>query len=280
MTSSGDYKYRGARVLVLLHERYLREFVQTWRLFKSNGMALPETPDPDYASLDALLRHVLGCARAYMVWMCEKLELADPEIKPVPERATIEAEASGYLDHLLDRWKRPLTDVPEETFSERTHLSKWNVHYCLDAMLEHAVVHPVRHTFQLRELMRQEEITETIIGLERAALDRWSKGDPSGFLEISAPDVVYFDPFLESRLDGLDALTGYYESLRGKVKIDRYELINPRVQSSADIAVLTFNYVSYSGETKSRWNCTEVYRWTEKGWWIIQTHWAITRSSK
>lgn len=266
--------------MVLLHERCLQEFVQTWRLFKSSGVALPETPDPDYASLDALLRHVLGSARSYMVWMCEKLELADPEIRPVPEQAAIEAEAPSYLEHLLDRWKIPLADVPEEAFFDRTHPSKWNVPYCFDAMLEHAILHPIRHTFQLRELMQQEEITETIIGLERAALDRWGKGDPSGFLEISAPDVVYFDPFLERRLDSLDSLTGYYESLCGKVKFDRYELINPRVQSSADIAVLTFNYVSYSGEAESRWNCTEVFRRTEKGWRIVQTHWAITRPSK
>lgn len=35
---------------------------------------------------------------------------------------------------------------------------------------------------------------ETIIALERAALDRWGKGDPKGFLETYAPDVTYFDP--------------------------------------------------------------------------------------
>lgn len=32
-----------------------------------------------------------------------------------------------------------------------------------------------------------------IIGMERAALDRWGNGDPGGFLEISAEDVSYFD---------------------------------------------------------------------------------------
>jgi hypothetical protein len=40
-----------------------------------------------------------------------------------------------------------------------------------------------------------------IIEMEKAALDRWAKGDPSGFLEIYAPDIVYFDPSLERRLD-------------------------------------------------------------------------------
>ena len=45
-----------------------------------------------------------------------------------------------------------------------------------------------------------------VVRMERAALKRWLNGDPSGFLEISAPDVVYFDPFTERRIDGLDAL--------------------------------------------------------------------------
>jgi len=45
-----------------------------------------------------------------------------------------------------------------------------------------------------------EEISAKIIGMEKAALDRWGKGDPSGFLEISSKDVVYFDPSLERRM--------------------------------------------------------------------------------
>lgn len=34
---------------------------------------------------------------------------------------------------------------------------------------------------------------DEVIALERAALDRWGKGDPKGFLEIYAPEVTYFD---------------------------------------------------------------------------------------
>lgn len=48
-----------------------------------------------------------------------------------------------------------------------------------------------------------EKVASTIVGLEKAALERWGNGDPSGFLEISHRDVVYFDPFLDRRLDGL-----------------------------------------------------------------------------
>jgi hypothetical protein len=43
------------------------------------------------------------------------------------------------------------------------------------------------------------------------------------------------------------------------------------------ITVLTFNYVSYAGETENRWNCTEVYRRAGERWQIIQTHWSYTK---
>jgi hypothetical protein len=123
------------------------------------------------------------------------------------------------------------------------------------------------------------DASELIIAMEIAALERWGKGDPSGFLEICAPDVVYFDPTLEHRIDGIDELTRYYEAIRGKVSISRFELINPVVQFAGDAAVLTFNLVSYgTNEDEYWWNCTEVYRRAESRWEIIQTHWSYTKA--
>ncbi len=129
-------------------------------------------------------------------------------------------------------------------------------------------------------MKQAEEIATTIIAMERAAMDRWGAGDPSGYLEISAPDVVYFDPFQERRVDGLAALTALYESLRGTIHIDRYDLIEPKVQVCGEAAVLTFNLNSYTGATEMRWNCTEVYRLDKQGWRLIQTHWSITQHLK
>jgi hypothetical protein len=124
-------------------------------------------------------------------------------------------------------------------------------------------------------------VGDRILALERAALDRWGRGDPSGFLEISAPDVTYFDPFLERRIDGLEALAAYYEGIRGKVRIARYEVLNPTVIATDGRAVLSFNFVSYGGnEDAFPWNCTEVYRRDPVGWRIVQTHWSFTKGRR
>ena len=63
-----------------------------------------------------------------------------------------------------------------------------------------------------------QKIAGEVIALERAALDRWGKGDPDGYLGINAADVSYFDPFLERRVDGLPSLTDWYAQVRGKLK--------------------------------------------------------------
>ena len=118
-------------------------------------------------------------------------------------------------------------------------------------------------------------VAETIMELERDALERWGRGDPEGYLEISAPDLSYFDPFIERRLDGLAALRSMYEQIRGKIHIDRFEIIEPRVQVAGDVAVLTFRFKSYGGAGSIDWNTTEVYQRDQAGWRIIHTHWAF-----
>jgi hypothetical protein len=132
-------------------------------------------------------------------------------------------------------------------------------------------------TFSSAYSQESDSISKVIINIEKSALERWNKGDPSGFLEISAKDVVYFDPYTEQRLDGLDKLTKLYNSLRGQIRVDKYDMINPNVQAVKNMAVLTYNLVSVSGDSIQKWNCTEVYRIDHKKWKIIQTHWSLTK---
>ncbi len=91
-----------------------------------------------------------------MTWMCESLGLEDPGIAPPPPVARVAEEADAYVEHLLARWRLPLAALPEDRFHSPEFRSRWGVLYCVDAMLEHAVMHPVRHAFQLRELLERE----------------------------------------------------------------------------------------------------------------------------
>ena len=154
----GNYKSRGARALVLLHEKHLRQCLEVWKQAKAASVKLPETSDEHYQSLETLLQHILRSAGNYMVGVCKNLGLTDPDIKPVPEVDVIEVEADGYLAHVLERWRLPLAEVADDKLEPPPELYTPGMPYWIDAMLEHAVMHPIRHEFQLKELMQKQAV--------------------------------------------------------------------------------------------------------------------------
>jgi hypothetical protein len=154
MSSDLLYRSRAVRAMVQLHEEHLRRFVQTWRDAAALPVTLPRTADPNYASLDVLLRHVLSAAGGYLVWICEVLRLPDPGVRFADAPALVR-EPDDYLEHILERWRaQPLREISDEQMETPEHQSQWGPRYCIDSMLEHAVMHPIRHTFQLTELIR------------------------------------------------------------------------------------------------------------------------------
>jgi len=130
----------------------MRGFLPVWREAVRRGVRLPATDDPDYASHHALLHHVFRASRGYMTWLCERLELPDPGIEAAPPPDVVERDADRYLEHLLERWRAPLADV-DEVRLQPIFKARWGADISGESMLEHAVVHPLRHRFQLEELL-------------------------------------------------------------------------------------------------------------------------------
>lgn len=125
-----------------------------------------------------------------------------------------------------------------------------------------------------------EGVRGEVMALESAAMERWRKGDPWGFTDISAPDVTYFDTGTPKRIDGLEALKAEYAKRVGKIHYDVMEFIDPKVQVHGDAAVLFYRFFSThlnpdgSIATRTPWNCTEVFFKIEGKWKIVHTHWS------
>jgi ketosteroid isomerase-like protein len=130
-----------------------------------------------------------------------------------------------------------------------------------------------------------ETTSDEIVALERAALERWGHGDPGGFLELYGADITYFDPLTAARIDGHEAMTAYYGPWKGKIFIERFEVLNPNVVVSGDMALLTYNLVNYARDVAgneivgSSWNSTAVFRRSGTAWKSIHSHWSFTRHS-
>jgi hypothetical protein len=153
MPTSGDgFRSAAVRALVALHDQELRAFFVRWRVLDAAGLSLPATSSPDHATRATLLRHVLTEARGSLGWVALQLELPDPGLPAVPDVAHLPTDAGHFLEELLGCWRTVLARVAHDRVVDRAYPVR-GVALTIEAMLEHAVVHPMRHAFQIEELL-------------------------------------------------------------------------------------------------------------------------------
>ena len=206
-------------------------------------------------------------------------EFIDPKIKRY-----------GDLTVLAYNYRDAKTDADGSIVEE----SRWNSTevYCLIGG-EWKIIHThwsyINHILpeqtEVPVLIRQPRneysgVLGELMALESAAMERWRKGDPWGFTDISAQEVTYFDTGTPKRLDGLEALKAEYTKRVGKIHYDVMEFIDPKVRVYGDAAVLFYRFFSThlnsDGSIARRipWNCTEVFSKIDGKWKIVHTHWS------
>ena len=152
-----EFQSRGVRALVRLQIAELRALFHVWLEARRVGVRLPEVKDPDYANLDLLMRHPLRASRGYLNTICQVLGRPDPGLPGPPEPPEVEARGAGYIDTLEKAWEEHLGWMTDEIADGDTlYTDRWGQQLTMEAMLEHAVVHPIRHRFQLEELMAEQ----------------------------------------------------------------------------------------------------------------------------
>lgn len=132
----------------------------------------------------------------------------------------------------------------------------------------------------------KEEVSKTIIELEKSFNERWSVGDNRGYLDAFADEVSYFDPILENILVGRDKVIAWIDSIYSNPHIVRNEYLNPQVHvsDSGDLAVLAYNLHTFvldenGGEKQLRaWNATHGYQLIDGHWRIVHSNWAFSQT--
>jgi hypothetical protein len=128
-----------------------------WRKAKRLRVKLPATKDPAYANLDLLLRHGLRASRGYLTWLCEVLGRPDPKVPDPPEALDVGKKGAAYLRTLERAWHTKMAWMPSRVLdSPDLYTSRWGTPMTVEAMLEHALAHPMRHRFQLEELIAKK----------------------------------------------------------------------------------------------------------------------------
>lgn len=127
----------------------------------------------------------------------------------------------------------------------------------------------------------QETLARHIIGLEKAALNKWFNGDTSGYNQLwSRDNFSYFDAVVSERIDSHDEIEKVLATIEGKLFADSYDFRNPRVQFSNDMSmgVLTFQLFAKTTLIDMEYNCIEVYHKEANGeWHVVHSTWSFIK---
>ena len=149
-----EFRSRAVRSLVELHNVELRSFLATWKRFVASGKPMPEAHgDADYENPERLVAHVQGAARSYLLWIWEVLEQPIPDLELTRDPAVIVPRLETFMEETLAGWTRHLAPLIDEQLAPKQYLSRWGDPFMIDQMLEHAVVHPMRHRIQLERIL-------------------------------------------------------------------------------------------------------------------------------
>src|SRR5262245_27751187 len=156
-----EFQSRAVRSLVELHERELRSFLDVWRRFVASDLPMPDAHgDEHYENRERLGAHVLMAARGYLTrigeWVGRPVTDVDGNLDPYP----IIARASAFADEVLAAYRRHLAAITDEEVVPQVHRTRWGELMSVDNLLEHAVVHPMRHRIQLERILENSAVTK------------------------------------------------------------------------------------------------------------------------
>lgn len=124
----------------------------------------------------------------------------------------------------------------------------------------------------------ERKLAKHIISMEKAALDKWFKGDTAGYRALwSKRSFTYFDAATTHRVDDHDAICEFLDKVDGKLFADSYDFCSPRVQFGKDMAVLTYQLYAKTTLIDMQYNCIEIFQKESDDWHVIHSTWSFIR---
>ena len=119
------------------------------------------TNDDDCRSVQTIITHVVGAGYGYADYIRGTVGAASTR----PDRRLLSRpEAEAQLDAMLEYTVQTLEgrwEMAEEDTKSVVIDSSWGVRYDLEQLLEHAIVHILRHRRQIQRLMQKSTMGES-----------------------------------------------------------------------------------------------------------------------
>lgn len=126
------------------------------------------------------------------------------------------------------------------------------------------------------QLPTADEAKAAVMEKITMASEKWSTGEPLGYVECAANDIVWVDQLGASTpIRGAEALKNYLESYRGQVPAHKFELLDPLFRVYGDIVIVNYRYQGiFDGVRPNPWKVTSVYRYENGDWLSVLEDWA------
>lgn len=265
--------------------------MERWRSGDPQGFVELGAEDISYID-PGLTAPIYGLEKngAYMQQLEGKIRYQRSEF--IEPRVTVSGDAAlltyNYRSSVLSLQGEVVSQTPwnaTEVYSRRS--GQWRIVHSHWSYIRHKLPAQVEIPLLVRlSVSEYEGVLGEVMALEVAAMQRWRTGDPYGFIEISAPEVTYFDTGTPRRINGRDALKAEYAWREGKIFYDVMDFVDPHGQMCGNMAVLTYRFLSTwldsdgSVSRRTPWNCTEVFARLDGQWKIIHTHWSFIRGER
>jgi len=121
---------------------------------------------------------------------------------------------------------------------------------------------------------------DTILSLEKEALDQWSGGNPGGYFKHGAQDFTYFDDIgAQNRMNKEEFETYGERTLKEMIPPHKYEMRKSKLQDFGNTAILTYFYHPFDDDGKELtiWRASVVYINLEGVWKIVHAHWTMQK---
>lgn len=119
-----------------------------------------------------------------------------------------------------------------------------------------------------------EAVLETLLSQLEPVFDRWYKGDPYGWLDLMDDEMSYFSPFVDTLLDGKEAVVANVAPFAGQIHAPGHKIQDTALKLGGEIGVLTYRLfeLGEAGAVVAGWKVTEVYRQVGDRWRLIHSH--------
>jgi hypothetical protein len=151
-----EFKSRAVRSLVELHEQEMRSFLKVWKRFMDANAPMPEAHgDESYESRERLVAHVMMAARGYLTRIGEWVERPVTDVDDSKDPVDIASRAPAFADGILAAYRRHLALITDQELEPQVHRTRWGDLASVENLLEHAVLHPMRHGIQLQRIIAE-----------------------------------------------------------------------------------------------------------------------------